>query len=259
MAEPISIISLKDICVHLGEKDVLHDINRDIEEGSFVGLIGPNGGGKTTLLKVILGLMEPTRGRVWVYGHPPSELAGAGHSVGYVSQRSLVDLDFPVSVLDVVLMGTYGKVGLFRKPGKECTELAMECLHLTGMSEDARRPIGRLSGGQQKRVFIARALVSQSKLLILDEPTAAVDIAAQQSFYHLLNHLRSQLSLTIIMSTHDIGAVQFHADRIACLNRALYYYGAVPEAFSKEFVEKLYGYSGEIDVESLRLHGGSDV
>ncbi len=256
MAE--SIISLKDICVHLGEKDVLHNINLDIEEGAFVGLIGPNGGGKTTLLKVVLGLMEPTRGRVRIYGHPPSELARAGHSVGYVPQRSYVDLHFPVSVLDVVLMGTYGRVGLFGKPGKKELEVASECLRMVGMSDYAERPIGRLSGGQQKRVFIARALASQSHLLIMDEPTAAVDIAAQQSFYHLLGHLRSQLSLTIIMSTHDIGAVQFHADRLACLNRALYYYGTVPEVLSKEFVEKLYGYSDAVNVESLRLHGGGE-
>lgn len=254
-----SIINLKDVCVHLGEKDVLHNIDLQIEEGSFVGLIGPNGGGKTTLLKVILGLMQPTRGRVRIYGHPPLELTRAGHSVGYVPQRLLVDWDFPVSVIDVVLMGAYGRIGLFRKPRRESREWAMECLQMVGMTEYAHRPIGRLSGGQQKRVFIARALASQSHLLIMDEPTAAVDIGAQQDFYHLLDHLRSRLSLTIIMSTHDIGAVQFHADRLACLNRALYYYGEVPEVLSKEFVAKIYGYTGEIDVGSLRLHGGGDV
>ena len=177
-----SIISLKDVCVHLGEKDVLHNIDLQIEEGLFVGLIGPNGGGKTTLLKVILGLMQPTRGRVRIYGHPPQELTRAGHSVGYVPQRLLVDWDFPVSVLDVVLMGAYGKIGLFRKPRRESREWAMECLQMVGMADYAHRPIGRLSGGQQKRVAIARALASQSHLLIMDEPTAAVDIAAQQDF-----------------------------------------------------------------------------
>jgi zinc transport system ATP-binding protein len=253
-----SIISLKGICVHLGEKDVLHNVDLEVEEGSFVGLIGPNGGGKTTLLRVMLGLMKPTRGRVWVYGHPPSELSRAGHSVGYVPQRSMVDWDFPVSVWDVVLMSSYARVGLFRKPDKECREVASECLRMVGMEEYAKRPIGRLSGGQQKRVFIARALASRSKLLILDEPTAAVDIAAQQSFYHLLGHLRSRLSLTIIMSTHDIGAVQFHADRLACLNRVIYYYGEVPEVLSREFVERIYGYTGDFDVQGLRHHGGKD-
>lgn len=215
------IVILNDIWVRFNGEPVLEGISFAIEENDFLGIIGPNGGGKTTLLRLILGLVRPSRGRITVFGKSPA----CGRSrIGYVPQHNLFDREFPISVWDVVLMGRAGKAGLlkwYRRPDKLRAE---ETLRTVGMWEHRARQIGKLSGGEQQRVFIARALVADPELLLLDEPTAGVDPAHQTEFYELLHGLRRRMAIVLV--SHDISAVSVHVDKIACLNRQLYHHGS---------------------------------
>jgi zinc transport system ATP-binding protein len=229
----IEIVRLKDIRVHYFDIPVLEDITLSIFQHDFLGIIGPNGGGKSTLLKVILGLVKPYSGSVSVFGKPPEQ---ARSWIGYVPQRSSFDHDFPVSVWDVVMMGRYGKTGLFRRYNRGDKTTAEKALARVGMRDYRNKQIGRLSGGQQQRVFIARALVAEPKLLLLDEPTASIDPTMQTEFYELLEELKK--SLTIVMVSHDIGAVSIYVDKIACLNLQLYYHGS--KEITPEILEATY-------------------
>ena len=219
------MVELRGIDVRLNGSLVLQDVHLQVPEQSFTGLIGPNGGGKTTLLRTVLGLIQPDKGEVRICG----KRLGAGESrhwiMGYVPQQAGIDRGFPVSVLDTVIMGRFGKIGLGRRPGKEDRAIALSSLEKVGMAHLAGKQIGHLSGGEQQRVFIARALCAEPKILILDEPVAAVDVAAQDSFYRLLRQLRDNFSLTVIMATHDIGVVPIYCDSVACLNRTLHLHG----------------------------------
>lgn len=232
MAEKV-IVKLKDIWVHYDSIPVLEGINLSIETNDFLGIIGPNGGGKTTLLKVILGLIKPSRGTVEVFQKSPQE---SKSKIGYVSQHNLFDRDFPASVRDVVLMGRYGNTGLFKRYSRADKESVKSALEFAGMFDYRSRQIGKLSGGEQQRVFIARALVSGPELLLLDEPTASVDSAMQTEFYELLEKLKKRM--TIVMVSHDIGAVSVYVDKIACLNRQLFYHGF--KEISPEVLEATY-------------------
>lgn len=212
---------------------VLEDVSLSVAAHDYVGVIGPNGGGKTTLLKVILGLITPSKGRVMVLGGRP-EKGRAG--IGYVPQHHPFDPDFPISVRDVVLMGRYGRVGLGRRYSAEDKERAETALRRVGMLSRRDRQVGRLSGGEQQRVFIARALVAQPRLLLLDEPTASVDPTMQTEFYELVAQLREQMA--VVMVSHDVGAISVHVDKIACLNHQLFYYGSkemVPDVLGKTY------------------------
>jgi zinc transport system ATP-binding protein len=227
------IVRLQGVWAGYNGTPALEDINLEVDGHDFLGIIGPNGGGKSTLLKVILGLMKPARGTVTVLGGPPEK--GRGR-IGYVPQYSNYDRDFPVSVLEVVTMGRYPKAGLLRPYGKADREAAQDALARVGMLERAGEQIGRLSGGQQQRAFIARALVSQPALLLLDEPTAGVDTAMQTDFYEMLEQLKQEMA--IIMVSHDIGAVSVLVDKIACLNVQLYYHGC--REITPEILEATY-------------------
>ncbi len=240
------VVETRDLNVSISGCDVLKDINLRILENSFTGLIGPNGGGKTTLLRTLLGLIPPDRGEVRIEG----KLLGTGRRrtwiMGYVPQQIRVDRRFPLSVLDAVVMGRYGRIGLGRRAGRTDREIALDCLDRVGLAHLARVRIGDLSGGEQQRVFIARALSASPKVLILDEPTAAVDVAAQDSFYRLLQELRQAYSLTVVMATHDIGIVPIYCDAIACLNRTLHLHGRPEEILKNEVFKKLYGTEVEV-------------
>ena len=227
------VIRLEDVWVNYGDVTVLEGINLSVEELDFFGVIGPNGGGKTTLLKVILGLVKPSRGRVTVLGDTPER---ARRFIGYVPQESQFDRDFPVTVLDVVLMGRLGHTGLFRRYSSEDRRIAYEALEAVEMLEYKDRQIGRLSGGQRQRVFIARALVTQPKILLLDEPTASVDKPIQTEVYELLKRLNDRV--TIVLVTHDIGVISTYVDKIACLNRRLFYHGS--KELTTEIIEETY-------------------
>jgi len=215
------VIELRNVSVRYGESAALDDINLTVSRHDFLGIIGPNGGGKSSLLKVILGLVTPVSAVVRVLGESPEQ---SRHLVGYVAQRPSFDRDFPASVWDVVLMGRCRMKGLFKRYDAADFAAAEDALARVGMGDFRRRQIGRLSGGEQQRVFIARALVGEPQLLLLDEPLSSVDPATQTSLYELLADLRH--SVTIVMVSHDIGAVSVHVDSIACLNRKLFHHGS---------------------------------
>ena len=227
------VIRLDDIWVHYDGIPVLEGINLSVEPNKFLGIIGPNGGGKTTLLKVILGLIKPTRGNISVLGQLPEK---GRKSIGYISQYTLFDRDFPVSVSDVVLMGRYGKAGLYRRYSEEDKRAVNEALKTVDMLDYQDRQVGKLSGGEQQRVFIARALATDPKILLLDEPTASIDPNMQAEFYELIESLKQRMS--VVMVSHDISAVSIHVDQIACLNHQLFYHGS--KEVSAEALEKTY-------------------
>jgi len=215
------IVSLKNIWMRYDGINVLEDINLSIHHGDFLGIIGPNGGGKTTLLKVMLGLLKPTQGQVTYPGHT---LEQGRKLTGYVSQHNLFDRDFPASVWDVAIMGRCKGTGLFKRYSKTDTEVTSKALETVGMLDLKDRQMGKLSGGEQQRVFIARALATEPELLLLDEPTASVDTTTQTEFYELLDKLKQDISIVIV--SHDLSAISIYVDKIACLNVQLYYHGS---------------------------------
>ncbi len=228
------VLQLEDVWVKYGDNVVLEGITFTLYEGDFLGIIGPNGGGKTTLLKAILGLAAPSRGTVKVFGDAPEN---SRRHIGYVAQKIEFDQDFPLSLLDVVLMGRCSSKGLLRRYDESDVVSAEEALKKVGMYECRDAQVGALSGGEQKRVFIARALVSMPRLLMLDEPSASIDAAYLEEFYDLLKRLNE--SVTIVMVSHDIGAISTHVKQIACLNHKLYYHGS-KEDINPEDIERTY-------------------
>ena len=227
------IVKLEDIWVYYDGSPALEGVNLAIERNDFLGIIGPNGSGKTTLLKVILGLLKPTRGKVTVLGQTPEK---GRKFIGYIAQYNLFDRNFPISVTDVVLMGRYGKAGLLRRYSKEDRRITDNALKTVDMLDYKDRQIGKLSGGEQQRIFIARALVTEPKLLLLDEPTASVDPNMQAEFYELLEKLRQDMAIVLV--THDLSAVSTYVNKIACINRQLFYHGS--KEVSAEALEQTY-------------------
>ncbi|MCL0078170.1 ABC transporter ATP-binding protein [Dehalococcoidia bacterium] len=215
------VVRLEDVSAHYDGVPVLEGVNLSIYQDDFLGIIGPNGGGKTTLLKVILGLVKPGRGRVSVFGDTPEK---GRKYIGYVSQYSLFDRDFPASVWDVVMMGRLGKTGPFRKYSKQDSDATLRALEAMEILDHRDQQIGKLSGGQQQRAFIARALVTEPQLLLLDEPTASVDTPLQTDFYELLERLKQRMAIVLV--SHDISTISIYVDKIACLNRELYYHSS---------------------------------
>lgn len=230
------IVSIRDLWVYRGEHAVLEGINLELFAGDFLGLIGPNGGGKSTLLKVMLGLIKPDRGEISLFGLSPEKARGR---TGYMPQKTDFDRSFPVRVLDVVLMGRFSSRGLLHRYDEEDRRAALSALHDVGMLDRAGREIGALSGGEQQRVFAARSLVCHPGLLLLDEPTAGVDSAQQADFYELLCHLNRDLGIAIVLVSHDVTAISTYVGKIACLNQRLYYHGS--KELTGEDIEKAYG------------------
>jgi zinc transport system ATP-binding protein len=238
---PDPAVELRNVWSRYDGDWVLRNISMTCPQGSIFGIVGPNGSGKTTLIKVILGLITPERGEVRVLGQSPRSADRDPSDVGYLPQISMAHRDFPVSAMDVVLMGRYTRLGLFHRPGAEDRKKALEMLDLVGIADHSERPFGSLSGGEQQRVSIARALVGDPRLLLLDEPSTGIDAVGQESFYQLLEALRDRLSLAVIMVSHDIGVVTSHTDRIACLNREIHYHGEPDGCLNREILEKTYG------------------
>ena len=226
------VIRLNGVWVCYDGTPALEGVDLSVMPGKFLGVLGPNGGGKTTLLKVILGLVRPSRGQVRVLGQAPER---GRKFIGYVAQYNLFDRDFPISVADVVLMGRYRSRGLLRRYSREDRSKACQALKTVGMLDLKDRQIGSLSGGEQQRVFIARALVSEPKVLLLDEPAASLAPDMQVEFYELMEKLKQKMA--IVMVTHDIGAVSVHVDDVACLNHRLFYHGSLDELSAEELAE----------------------
>ncbi|MGP8321291.1 MAG: metal ABC transporter ATP-binding protein [Methanosarcinaceae archaeon] len=215
------VIELKDVWVHYDGITILEGIDLVVEPHDFLGIIGPNGGGKSTLLKVILGLIKPDRGMVRILGDTPKQ---ARRDIGYLPQYSLIDMEFPMNVWDVVLTGRLGHTGLLKRYSKDDKKAAYDALGEVDMCDYTDRQIGKLSGGQRQRVFIARALAGEPKLLLLDEPTTGIDSIMKKEFYELLNKLKEKMA--IVMVSHDISAVSVYVDKIACLNHRLFYHNS---------------------------------
>jgi len=255
---PELAVDIRDLWAFYNGTPVLEEINLEIETGKLVGILGPNGAGKSTLLKVILGLIAPGRGQVRVFGEIPRKLRHRGEVVGYLPQRPLGNPHFPVSVLDVVLMGRYGRVGLLRRPSRRDQEIAIRNLERVGIPHLAARPIGEVSGGEQQRVFIARALCVEPRLLVLDEPTVSLDACAQDEVYDMVHRLKEELNLTVLMVSHDIGGVARHVDDIVCINRRIHVHQAPP--IGRLGLESAFGCSveylfhGEIPHRVVKVH-----
>lgn len=214
------IVEISDVCYSYNGREVLHNVDLCVEPGDFISIIGPNGGGKTTLIKLILGLLKPTRGSISIQGQPARVNSTA---IGYVPQHVNHNLNFPATALDVVLMGSHTPSKRFRLwHSREEKEAAYEALEKMGIVDYADKKILGLSGGQRQRVLIARALTAQPELLVLDEPTASIDTKGQTEFYELLKELNREL--TILMVSHDLLIVASYAKSIACLNRRLHYH-----------------------------------
>ncbi|MEM9658429.1 MAG: metal ABC transporter ATP-binding protein, partial [Planctomycetota bacterium] len=218
-------------------RPVLWYIDLTIPAVKLVGFVGPMGAAKTTLIKAVLGLIPLASGRVDVYGQPYRRQR---RLVGYVPQRESVDWDFPVSVRDVVLMGTYGRLGWLRRPRRAQRALADKCLEQVGMLPYARRQISQLSGGQQQRVFLARALAEEAQVYFLDEPFAGVDAATESAIVELLQTLRSS-GRTVFVVHHDLQSVTDYFDYVILLNMRLVACGPVSQAFTDENLQKTYG------------------
>lgn len=224
-------IELKNVNIKFNLNPVLKDINLTIEENDFMAIIGPNGGGKSTLLKIILGILKPDSGEVLIFGKKPED---ARQLMGYLPQKVSFDHDFPIDVFHTVLSGRYR--GLFKGHTKDDEIAVIKALKDMNMFDLKDRQISRLSGGQIQRVFIARAIVREPKILLMDEPMASIDPEMQNSFYSLLSRLKNKM--TIILVSHDVGTVSTQVDKIACLNSTLYFHGPVEDA--AEGLEELY-------------------
>jgi manganese/zinc/iron transport system ATP- binding protein len=239
-------LAIDDLTVAYNEKPVLWDIDLDIPEGKLVGIVGPNGAGKSTLIKACLDLVPRSSGRVMVYGQPYKKQRAL---VGYVPQRESVDWDFPVSALDVVAMGTYGRIGWCRPVGKKHKQEAMDALERVGLADFAHRQISQLSGGQQQRVFLARALAQDAKLYFMDEPFAAVDAATERAIVSLLHELKDQ-GKTCLVVHHDLATVKEYFDWLILLNLRVVKAGPTSEVFTNENLKATYGGSLSALVEA---------
>ncbi|MFL0684192.1 MAG: metal ABC transporter ATP-binding protein [Algoriphagus aquaeductus] len=231
------VLEIHDLTVSYDQNPVLWNVDLSLPSGKLVGILGPNGAGKSTLIKSIMGLIPPTSGYVRIFDKPLNDVRAR---ISYVPQRESVDWNFPASVLDVVMMGTYGKLGLFRRPGKKEKDLAMQCLEQVGMTGFLKRQISELSGGQQQRVFIARALAQQADLYLMDEPFAGVDMATETAIFQLLKEMADS-GKTVLVVHHDIHSAMNFFDWVIMLNLHLVASGPKELVITEDLLRKTYG------------------
>lgn len=229
-------IEINNLTVSYDKHPVLRAITVPIKPKQIVGIIGPNGAGKSTMLKAIMGLMPIDSGSIFVMGKKINE---ARHLISYVPQRSEIDWNFPVSVKDVIMMGRYKNIGLFKWPTKKDSFIVEKALHELGMQDFANRQIGELSGGQQQRVFLARALAQQTEILMLDEPFVGVDAATESYIWELMHKLKAQ-GKTIIVVNHDLTNMVKKYDALLLLNQRLVAYGRPSKVFKADTINKAY-------------------
>ncbi len=232
-AEPV--IELRGVTFTYAGPPAVENVNLTIRRCEFVGLVGPNGGGKSTLLKLALGLIQPDRGTVRLLGVPPAE---ARKRVGYMPQSALLDPRFPVTVMDVVLMGRLGRSRALGMHGRTDVQIAAQALEEVGLLDCRRRSFAALSGGQRQRVLIARALACEPEMLLLDEPTANLDMRVEEQLYELLRRLNERL--TIVLVSHDVGFVSQFVTRVVCVNRTVQVH--TTSQVTGEVISELYGH-----------------
>jgi len=234
-------ISIQDVSFNIGDQKILENITFSIPHGDYVGIIGPNGGGKTTLLRIILDLLKPTTGKVSILGES-NHKSQSKRRIGYVPQKaSQADTQFPATVEEVVKSGRTPRLGIFHYLKNKDYKAVKKALELSGIYHLRHRLMSKLSGGERQKVFIARALAAEPEILILDEPTGAIDVASQSSFYHFLAELNKSQNLTVVIVSHDIDVVAKEVSNVVCLNRGLVCHGSPADFIKDEYLEKLYG------------------
>lgn len=231
------LVSFRKATLGYGRRAVLRDLDLDILEGDFLGIVGPNGAGKTTILRTFLGSLKPLSGTLTL---------APGLRYGYVPQRDPVDSIFPLRVIDVVMMGRYDRIGLGRRPTAHDRALAEQALDQVGMAEMAGHPLNALSGGQRQRTMIARALVGEPNLLVLDEPTNGMDLVATTQILGLVRDLHERTGLTAVMVSHALNEVANYVERIALVQQDSYVVGTVDEVMTEERLSAMYGIGVEV-------------
>lgn len=233
-----ALVTFDHATLAYGRRVVLSDLTFQIPEGDFLGLVGPNGAGKTTILRAILGTLDPSAGTV---------IRQSDLRFGYVPQRDQVDYGFPLRVLDVVLMGRYDRIGIGRRPRAEDRDRACAALDAVGIRELAMEPLTRLSGGQKQRTLIARALVGEPNLLVLDEPTTGMDLVSTTQILGLVRELHERSGLTVLMVSHALNEIANYVTRIALVQEGSFRIGAVDEIVNERTLSELYGIPVEVD------------
>ncbi|MBD3274131.1 MAG: ATP-binding cassette domain-containing protein [Candidatus Marinimicrobia bacterium] len=248
-----SIIQFHNLSIAYGDRVALQSVDATVESGEFVGIIGPNGSGKTTLFRGILGLQPLFYGDIVVNGVSVKDNPRAvRQSIGYLPQRDTIDPTVPGLVRDIVLMGLFSKMGIFKRPGKKEHKKAEQVLELVGLSEYIDEPVGHLSGGQQQRVFLARALISEPRILLLDEPTSAIDPGTQLRLVELISNLHQDLEITILFITHDVNHLLSSVQKVMYLNKELIAFGETMDILKEETLSKVYGQA----VKVINLENG---
>ncbi|RLB20785.1 MAG: ABC transporter [Deltaproteobacteria bacterium] len=233
MTDNLPAIEMKDVWFSYNKVPVVEGVSFTLKQGDFLGILGPNGGGKTTLLKLMLGLLKPDRGEIRILGKPPKE---ARKHVGYLPQETDFHMTFPITVYELALMGRLPHARLGRPYKKQDHQIAEEALKEVGMWEFRYAKVGELSGGQRQRVFIARALASEPKILMLDEPTSSIDPQFETDLYELFRELNKKITLVVI--THDIGVISQYVKSVACINRTLIFHEE--GKITQEMIEATY-------------------
>jgi manganese transport system ATP-binding protein len=232
----MDIIKVRDLHVSYYGKEAINGVSLTVKHGNLVGIIGPNGAGKSTFIKALLNLIPIDKGEVEIYG---SNINNARKKIAYVPQRSQIDWDFPIHVLDTVLIGTYPSLGIFKRPKKKEKEWAYECLKKVGMESFYNRQIGELSGGQQQRVFLARAIAQQAEIFFLDEPFVGIDMASEETIIKLLKDLRDE-GKTVVVVHHDLSKANDYFDELVLMNKELICFGKVEDVLKPEVMMKAY-------------------
>lgn len=240
-----TVVSVKNLGVEYNFIEVLSDISFEVQAGDYVGLVGPNGSGKSTLIKSILGLLKPSRGRVEVFGKEISVMK-EWDKVGYLPQRmQSFNPHFPSTVEEIVSLGLVSKKRFPRRMGKRDRAAVLQVLGMLNIGDIAHRLIGELSGGQQQRVFIARALINDPELLILDEPTVALDPETRESFFSVLRRLNRERNVTVVLVTHDIGSIGEYASKLLYVDKKIVFYGSFDDFCLSDPMSKFFGSSSQ--------------
>lgn len=243
------VVEVEQLSVSYGKTPALWDIHFSLPSALRVAIVGPNGAGKSTLLKALMGVIKPLTGQIFLFGQP---LKSVKRRIAYVPQRSSIDWDFPATVLDVVLMGTYGQLGFFRWPTKKEKKAAFTALDQVGMTSFAQRQISELSGGQQQRVFFARALVQEADLYCMDEPFAGIDMATEKTLAILFSQL-TEKGKTLLVVHHDLTSVAQYFDWVMLVNTCLISCGEISQVFTPENIQRTYGRSAHLLTEAKKL------